>query len=884
LHHHVLSIGPLVATVFSMTLGLTACGDPDRADAEVGPEDTTADTSLDGSPTDTNPGETDASQDTTVDAASDTLPDARPPHTAFVNGLLEVDGEPVFLFGGDLHYFRVRAESYDPRATEERWLQSLNLMRAAGMNVVSTYAAWDYHQLGPDTWDFYGARDLGRFLDLACSLDFHVILKPGPLITGEWPKGFGTFGAVPAWWKAAHPDSLAKKADGTPFNYSPTGDETQVQPSYLDPTYLADVREWYRRVLEIARPHLGGCLVGLQIDNETNLYWGGHYGDVDYSESAIAFYREWLREKYGFIGALNQRYRLNYPSFEDVDPPTAPPSTLIEGDRRDNTWYADWYWAGQAMAQEYLRRLRAMMEEEGFREPDVFFLTNDSPFPLMLDDVVLKKVLMHDGPTKNEVALCAMDLYPKQFPSNSDLQDQPFQADFHTRLYDRWGDMTTGPSEWVFATELQGGFYKYPDPLGSPAVLPEATEQLLARTIGRGLKGGIFYVIRDGWNGDGSAYEYQAAIDESGRTTARYDVMARWGAMLKRHGRALLDAREVTDPVAVLVDGRHAAPRTGVLDDTQRLFAIENPAIFGWLQNAGVNPAVIDARNATLAELARYRVVYFQNPDFVPADTAKLLTDYVAGGGMLVNLLWPGRLDEDFRPSPETDALAALFVADEEDLWPWLNLSRSGLDDASFGDYDGPLRSYWYETTWSNLPQGAVPFLWELSGGDRGDVIGWVAGLDGLGDGQRRRAFIGANVFAKFNQHGYYSHDEAELRAAADLARWLTGLGGVEGAVQTGGVRELAWVRRVGADGPLYVFVVNDRIRATTVPLRLGTSPDGVARLGLAPGVRYEVADVLADPVADVPLGTFTQAELAAGIPIDVARLGVRLLVVRRAE
>jgi hypothetical protein len=41
---------------------------------------------------------------------------------------------------------------------------------------------------------------------------------------------------------------------------------------------------------------------------------------------------------------------------------------------------------------------------------------------------------------------------------------------------------------------------------------------------------------------------------------------------------------------------------------------------------------------------------------------------------------------------------------------------------------------------------------------------------------------------------------------------------------------------------------------------------------------------VLADPLADVALGTFTQAELAAGIPIDVERLNVRLLVVRPAN
>jgi len=244
--------------VFSLlVLGVSlGCGDSggtraDGAALDVDALPDTADVAPDLAPDATPDVAPDAISDITADIAdiadiADTTSDtadtaAGPAHVAFVDAL-------------DLHYFRVRDPGYDTGFTEERWIGTLNLMRAAGMNLVSTYAPWDYHQPGPDTWDFSGARDLGKFMDLACARGFHVILKPGPLITGEWPKGFGSFGAVPAWWKTAHPESLALKADGTPFNYSPSGDETQTQPSYLDPTYLASVREWYRRVLAIARP------------------------------------------------------------------------------------------------------------------------------------------------------------------------------------------------------------------------------------------------------------------------------------------------------------------------------------------------------------------------------------------------------------------------------------------------------------------------------------------------------------------------------------------------------------------------------------------------------------------------------------------------------
>ncbi|MFO0750791.1 MAG: beta-galactosidase [Myxococcota bacterium] len=735
-------------------------------------------------------------------------------------------------------------------------------MRAAHMNVVGTYTPWDYHQLGPDTWDFSGARDFPAFMELACARGFHVILKPGPLITGEWPRGFGSFGAVPEWWKAAHPGSLVRKADGSLYSYSPTGDERQRQPSYLDPDYLLAVRAWYEHILALARPYLGTCLIGLQVDNETNLYWSEPFGDVDYSPSARAFFAGWLAERYGGdIAALNARYHASYADFAAVPPPASGPGAIVDvADRRKNPALADWYWSGQALVHEYLLRLRGMIEDLGFREPDVLFITNDSPFALLADDVRVRNILVHDGPTKDPIGLAALDLYPKQFPLNGELQDQPFQADFHTRAYDFWGDLATGAQEYAFAIELQGGFYSFPV-LGHPLVRPEATDQILARAIGHGLKGLTFYIIRDGWNADGSLYDFQSAIAESGATTARYDVMRRWGDALARHGASLLGGREVTSSVAILTDGRYAVPQAGVLDDMQRLHTIENPAIFGWLVNAGINPAVLDARGTTPEMLAAYDVVFFQDPDFVAPDTAALLTGYVAGGGFLVDLLWPGRSDDAFGgPSP----LGALFPATESGQWAWPGAWRSGQVLGAFGDYAGDLESYWYAGFWSAPAWPPIePFLWEKTApfGERGKLVGYVVrDTDGLGT----RAFIGTNVWARFDEHGYYTEAEGHLDAAAALVRWLVAQAGQGPLLDTGHVRQLAWPRRSGER--LYLFVVNDTDRARDIVVRCVD----LARLGLEPGRRYTARAVLD---GDVPLGGARSGQALAddGLAVPVA-------------
>lgn len=790
-----------------------------------------------------------------------------PPHVEIAGDALRIDGVPTFLYGGDLHYFRVRDPDFDAAKTQAMWAETLDAMQAAGMNLVSTYVPWDYHSPAPDQYDFTGARDLGAFLELACGRGMHVVFKPGPLITGEWPRGFGTFGAVPQWFKDDHPEALVRDAKGALWTYSPTNDASQRQPSYLHPTYLAAVKAWYAAAFAIARPHLGGCIIAVQVDNETNLYWGDRFGGVDYSDTALAFYHDYLQEKYGDIAALNARYQTAHASFAAVAPPTSKPGAGA-GEWPKNPWYADWYWAGQAHSGAYLAALQAMITDEGFAPPAALHFTNDSPFTLLFDDLPLHNVLVHDGPTKNAIGVAGLDLYPKQFTTNDNLQDQPFQADYFTRLYDHYGDLATGPQDFAYAAELQGGFYAYPI-LGHPKVAPEATDQLLARTIGRGLKGGSFYVVRDGKNLDNSDYDYQAAIAADGSKTARYDVMARWGALLQAHGQDLLAAREVRDRVLVLANGLYAAPQGGLLDDLQRLSTMEMPALFGWLAHAGYNPQVRDSRSIAADELDDYDLVFYMNPDFIDDPTAGLLAGYVADGGTLVSLLWPGQRGADFVPTPAASFLSqTLFPAVPSGQWVWLGPSRSGPVNADFTGYQGQLTSYWYESFWE-APEGVeiAPFLWERTKpfGANGHVVAYVAD-----DADGRRIFLGANLWARYNQDDYYSLPADELADSRAVARFLADTAGVQPAVRATGIRHLAWARR--SPEALYLFVINDNAAAAPVHVELRDA----AALQLDPAQTYSVREALHGQILASKTG---QALLSDGVTVQVAGLSPAVLV-----
>ena len=225
-------------------------------------------------------------------------------------------------------------------------------------------------------------------------------------------------------------------------------------------------------------------------------------------------------------------------------PPSGTPS-----DAKDNMAARDWYEAGQAYSLDYLKTLRQMIEARGIREPDVLFLTNDSPFGLPL-----RNILVHDGATKNQVGLCGTDLYPKQFPTNGEIADQPFQVDYFTKLYGENGKIYTKDAQrYTFGAELQGGFYSFP--LGiKPTVTPEATDQLLAKSFGHGMKGGTFYVLRGGFNLDDSTYDFQGAIGPSGELRPRYDVMKRWGTFASDYEADFSSSEEIEDTVTLLQD------------------------------------------------------------------------------------------------------------------------------------------------------------------------------------------------------------------------------------------------------------------------------------------------------------------------------------------
>ena len=159
-----------------------------------------------------------------------------------------LDGEPLRILSGALHYFRVHPD---------QWADRIAKAREMGLNTIETYVAWNAHSPQPGRFDTEGGLDLGRFLDEVAAQGMYAIVRPGPYICAEWDNG-----GLPAW--------LFQKP-GTGIRSS-------------EPTYLAAVEEYYEQLAPLIVPRQidrGGPIILVQVENE----YGAYGSDKDYLRS-----------------------------------------------------------------------------------------------------------------------------------------------------------------------------------------------------------------------------------------------------------------------------------------------------------------------------------------------------------------------------------------------------------------------------------------------------------------------------------------------------------------------------------------------------------------------------------------------------------------------
>jgi beta-galactosidase len=216
---------------------------------------------------------------------------------------------------GELHY---------PRFPREYWQQRLAMARAMGLEAISTYVFWNFHERAEGEYDFAGDRDVAHFVRLAQQEGLDVVLRPGPYVCAEWD-----FGGLPAWLQR----------DG------------EIPVRTVDERFMGPAQRWLHRLGKELAPlqrSAGGPIVAVQLENE----YGAFGADRPYLLALRA-----ALESAGFgtspLFTIDQPNDLARGALEDVPiaatfAPGDPKSefAVVAALRPDAPLYCGEYWAG----------------------------------------------------------------------------------------------------------------------------------------------------------------------------------------------------------------------------------------------------------------------------------------------------------------------------------------------------------------------------------------------------------------------------------------------------------------------------------------------------------------------------------------------------------
>lgn len=146
-----------------------------------------------------------------------------------------LNGQPFKIYSGAVHYFRI---------APSEWRDTLEKLKAAGLNTVETYIPWNVHEPQEGQFVFEDRYDIGKFVKLAQSIGLYVILRPSPYICAEWE-----FGGLPAWL-LRYPDMVVRSNT---------------------PRFMEKVANYYEALFKVLVPlqitH-GGPVLMMQVENE----------------------------------------------------------------------------------------------------------------------------------------------------------------------------------------------------------------------------------------------------------------------------------------------------------------------------------------------------------------------------------------------------------------------------------------------------------------------------------------------------------------------------------------------------------------------------------------------------------------------------------------
>lgn len=488
---------------------------------------------------------------------------------------------PGIAFGGD----------YNPEQwSEDVWDEDIALMQQAGVTLVAVNI-FGWAHLEPREGEFEFAR-LDDIIDRLHAAGISVNL------------GTGT-ASPPAWLTRSHPEILPMMADATRRHQ---GGRQAYCPS--SPVFRAAA---LRLVAAVAQRYGTHPAVSLwHVSNEL-----GCHNALCYCETSAAAFRDWLREKYTGLDALNAAWGTTfwsqtYHEWDEILPPLA---TLSAGN------------PGQAL--------------------DFHRFSSDAVRGLYRAEAEVLRRLSDRPVTTNVMATAHIeDLDYWTWAPEMDVLANDHYLDH------RLGDPTT---ELAFAADLSRGLAG-----GEPWILMEHSTGAVnwqplnaAKEPGQMMRNSLTHVARgaDGvcffqWRASlqGAEKFHSAMLPHVGTDSAMWRDVVELGGLIGRIGE-IAGARVEAD-VAIMFSWEAQWAAQGECRPTNEISYLDQVhAAYGALRSQGLTADVVRPG----ADLSGYRLLIVPGLHLVRAEEAAVITDWIEAGGTALVTFFSGTVDEDDR-------------------------------------------------------------------------------------------------------------------------------------------------------------------------------------------------------------------------------------------
>ncbi|MGN0316051.1 MAG: beta-galactosidase [Fusicatenibacter sp.] len=477
---------------------------------------------------------------------------------------------------------------YPEHWPEDLWEEDLRRMLGCGIETVRIAEfAWSKIEPKEGVFDY---TFFDRFLETAEKTGMQVI--------------FGTPTATPpAWLTEKYPEVLNADINGTLYRHG-----ARRHYNYNSPKY----QELCRRIVEKAAVHYAPhpAVIGWQIDNELNCEI-----DVFYSESDTIAFREYLKQKYGTLEALNEAWgtvfwNQTYTEWEEIHVPrktisnATNPHEVLDYTR----FVSDSVCRFAKMQSDILRR---------YLKPGDFITTNGLFGNLDSHRMTQESldVFMYDS--YPNFAYC-LDSYQKEDP----LKD---------RKWSRNLSEVRSISPVFGIMEQQSGANGWNTGMIAPTPKPGQLTLWTMQSIAHGAD----YISYFRWRTAtmGTEIYWHGILDYSGRDNRRL-----------REVSAVHEKLEKMDEVA----GSRYQAKVGILKDYDNIWDAgldkwhetidrqSQKALFEACQRTHTPFDYCYLDHMTDKELAAYQVLFYPHAVIMTEERAEILEQYVANGGCLV--------------------------------------------------------------------------------------------------------------------------------------------------------------------------------------------------------------------------------------------------------